>query len=168
MILPEVEALIRPLASAACIELFESYGISMSQSTQRSVKPSGYLLCGAMGFVGPQLKGSILFAGTQEPLRQVAGPNPLRDWVAELTNQMVGRLKTKLLRVGVEIYLTTPVVLRGEHIVPLPDNCPEPLFFADEQGSTLCVWLDLEPAPGLEFAHTPNADALGEGEELMF
>ena len=60
------------------------------------------MFSGVMGFVGDSVRGTCLLAAPQGTV-QAAAPKDAgaRDWVGELANQLVGRLKAKLMaRIG--------------------------------------------------------------------
>ncbi|MBN2192989.1 MAG: chemotaxis protein CheX [Polyangiaceae bacterium] len=146
----------RAMAATACEELFAAYGVSLRVSSDSNRPFDQIVLCGVLGFTGSQLRGSVLLAGTEGPFA-VSRPaqGQVRDWVGELTNQLVGRLKNRLRERGAEIAPSTPVVLQGEHIAPLPRHLLIPLMFDCDQGVVL-VWVHVETTPGFELM--PAAD----------
>jgi hypothetical protein len=91
----------------------------------------------------------------------------MRDWLAELTNQLLGRVKNRLLAFGTVIHCSTPVVLGGERIAPISSQPLGHLFTAD--GGLVSVWFDTVVRP--DFTLSPRADALelpSEGDALLF
>ncbi|HMI86670.1 MAG TPA: hypothetical protein VK550_21400 [Polyangiaceae bacterium] len=88
---------------------------------------------------------------------------PPRAWIAELSNQLVGRIKNKLLAHGAEVDVTTPVVLRGELLAPLDArNKLPPRAFASEGGNVF-VWIELDTDPTLVLSLTPRGGGRGRG-----
>lgn len=81
---------------------------------------------GIIGFTGGRVWGTLLLAMGEEALKKAmpegaeAGDSANRNWISELSNQLLGRIKNLLLRREAEVYLTMPLVLRGEHLSPLP------------------------------------------------
>src|SRR5215213_868851 len=118
---------IQELAALAGAELLEAYGVDVVPAKGRWVESDELLYSGVMGFFGETLSGTCLLAA---PAATVFASAPKdarpRDWVGELTNQLVGRLKSKLLARGVTIAMTTPVVLSGVRVSPLPRGDMEP------------------------------------------
>jgi CheY-specific phosphatase CheX len=164
----ETQQLVEGLAEQACLSLFEAYGVQLSP-VEMAVTPSGdHSLTGIIGFTGQGITGMCLVAASEEPL---VASNPasgsLRDWVAELSNQLAGRLKHKLLAQGVEVYITTPIVLRATRIEPLPRRKLTPRAFT-AVGGKVALWVEVETSP--EFKITENAVEIpiGEGEALLF
>jgi CheY-specific phosphatase CheX len=161
------QGLVHQLAEQACLELFEAYGVKLER-TRVEIMPGGeHSMTGIIGFTGPGITGMCLLASTEEPLR---ASNPtdgaLRDWMAELSNQLAGRLKHKLLAEGAEVYITTPIVLRAMRIEPLPRRWLVPSGFNAGSGS-MALWVEVDTTP--DFVLKPSDDVpVAEGETLLF
>ena len=84
----------------------------------------------------------------------------------ELANQLVGRLKAKLLARGATIALSTPVVLRGVRLSPLPRTDVDPVVFESTSGKVL-VWLEVEIETDFQLGEERALKA-SEGELLVF
>lgn len=107
---------------ASATSLFKAYGVAVSETGKERIEPAAPSC--AIGFLGQSLTGTVVLTADPEVLRH---SKPLetsadRDWLGELTNQLMGRVKNRLLAYGVEVQPTTPVVLRGERLVPLGRN----------------------------------------------
>jgi hypothetical protein len=167
---PAAEAL-DGIVADACVQLFAGYGVTLEQRPPPPSPAQEVVICGVMGFTGPTMRGTILLATNRDPLGSASPVNDaaVRDWGAELTNQLLGRIKTKLLQHGVEIYLTLPVVLLGAHISPLPRGTCSVISFASPSGH-VDVWFDADVAD--TFILAPVAvgtdDTLVEGDALLF
>ena len=167
---PAISGVVREFASAACQRLFAAYGVQLVPASDENRAVDGIVLCGVLGFTGSEIRGSLLLAGTQGPfLRSRPAQGELRDWVGELTNQLLGRLKVQLLERGAHIALSTPVVLQGEHIAPLPRQVLIPLVFHCDDGVVL-VWTHVESAPGYELGSTSEhaIRPTAEDEDALF
>jgi len=166
----ETLALLEQLAGVACTSLFQAYGVALQRVNEAEASPATtpapILYSGIVGFGGPGIRGACILAASEKPILQ---SNPvdgsLRDWIAELSNQLVGRIKNKLLAHGTEVYVTTPVVLRGEHLAPMPRRELPPLSFKTDGGSVF-VWIELETAA--DFVLGPPSQAIAEGEAVLF
>jgi hypothetical protein len=96
----------------------------------------------------------------------------LEDWCRELNNQLVGRMKNKLLRYGVTVSLGLPVLLTGTDVsaVAAPDLTVNDHAFALDNGRlmlTLSTFVDpavelreMESMPDEEGAHVEGSIAL--------
>src|SRR4030095_1473049 len=113
----QIQAFFEQVASAACQELFSRYGVAVHRATEddQPVSPD-FLLCSVIGFTGRDVRGTLVLALTEElsgSSNPIAGAHASarsdratqRDWVGELSNQLLGRIKIELLKCGVEIYL---------------------------------------------------------------
>ncbi|HET9933656.1 MAG TPA: chemotaxis protein CheX [Polyangiaceae bacterium] len=164
-----VSARVDTLTTRACEELFASYGVALTPVRGGFEDANESVLSGVMGFIGTRLRGTCLLASVLGPLEasRPAGNNS-RDWIGELTNQLVGRLKTKLLARGVEVFLTTPIVLRGACVQPISRGSREPVWFSSAFGK-LMVWVEVECGRDLMLAsEIPLSTAGDAGDILMF
>ena len=163
----EVTSCLADVVQQSCIALFSHYQIAIAPST---CKPSReVVLCGIIGFTGDDLRGSLMLACSREPLElaQDGGDVSMRDWLAELTNQLLGRVKNRLLAFGTVIHCSTPVVLGGERIAPIASQPLGHLFTAD--GGVVSVWFDTEVRADFVLSPLDDLSVLGqEGDALLF
>ena len=156
------------LAVRACIDLFGAYRVNLAIGSSPWAKSEERLLSGVIGFVGPRVRGSCLLASTEAPVVASCPPGGrLRDWVGELTNQLMGRLKSKLVARNLSVELSTPIVLSGVRIQPLPKATLEPTILSAPMGAVL-VWLEIETAPGFVLSAEQDGLSGSEGDVLIF
>jgi CheY-specific phosphatase CheX len=164
----DIHQTLREILASKASELFTAYGVPTT--TASSHPESERLLCGILGFTGDHLCGSVVISATETA---IAESNPIRDgatrsWIAELTNQLVGRFKNALLRHGVEIVMSIPVVLTAAQLRPLPQTASDPIRL-DVGGGALAVWLEVETYPSLTLADPgPESMIAVEGEAMLF
>ena len=165
------EEVIEQTVSEACISLFEDYSLPLLRTKTGPLSGDTELLyCGVVGFTGEQMRGSVLLATSREPLGRTSPTNEasFREWIAELSNQLLGRVKNKLIPRGVTLHLSTPIVLRGQHLAPVPRAELVPFLFSCD-GGYVCVWFDAELQPGLDLTKVEeNSGLIGEGESMLF
>lgn len=156
------------LTAGCCVDLFAAYGVSLSPSRSEFIESDEVLLSGVIGFFSPDLRGTCLLVGNRSPL-ELSSPQKdhTRDWVGELTNQLVGRLKRKFLGYGLEVALTTPVVLSGVHLRPMPRRDLVPRVFGTDSGSIM-IWVEVEAEPGFALGPAVSGAISEEGDVLMF
>jgi hypothetical protein len=161
-----VATLLTELAHDACIGLFAAYGVEL-RATEWDALPRGPLtLTSIVGFGGEAIHGSCILAANKASIEETKQVDvPLREWVSELGNQLVGRIRNRLLSHGVEVYQTSTVVIRSESMTPLPSRAFVPLAFESHSGQVF-VWVDLEIEDGFRFGEP--AQALEEGEGIIF
>jgi hypothetical protein len=169
---PNVRLALETAATTRCLSLFESYGVHVAPLRSAPPSQSPLLYCGIIGFTGKGIMGSLAVAGSRELL---VASNPVPgggswDWAAELSNQLMGHVKITLLAHDVELYLSTPTVVRGEHLSLQARGEARPeLFTMDGQG-LLALWLDVETTREFRMSaeeHAPEG-RLDPGELLLF
>jgi hypothetical protein len=160
------------LVAENCRRLFADYRLEIHTAAPgESIAAERFLLCGIIGFTSKHVRGSLVLASTGEPLERT---NPSskpshRDWICELANQLLGRVKNEMLSRGVELFGSTPIALRGEHLSPvLQQSLITEIFVADR--GVVCVWMDCEFDEGFELPEDASYDAApaSSGETLLF
>jgi hypothetical protein len=161
------------IAANACQQLLAEYGVTARRCGEHEhpVTPD-FLVCAVISFSGREVRGTLVLALTGDvPARSnpVANPRGQSDWVGELSNQLLGRMKIELLRRGVEIYIHLPAVLRGQHLAPLPRTELKPIKFASGVGA-VAVWIEIETKPEFKLGQSVSEGAVGAdtGDTLLF
>jgi CheY-specific phosphatase CheX len=172
----EFQQLFEQVATKACQELFGRYGVTvrLGAEEEEPVSPD-FLVCSVIGFTGRDLRGTLILALTEDlsglsnPVAGPSDPVAQRDWVGELSNQLLGRIKLELLRWGVEISLNLPALLLGRHLAPLPRAQLKPLKFTLSKGAA-AVWVEVETRPGLKLEAPRDLEEQGPeaGDALLF
>jgi len=150
-------------------ELFAAYGVVATDTvTERG--PTEFAFAAIIGFTGTPLRGTLLVTMTKATLESsnpIPG-SPPREWIAELSNQLLGRVKTQLLSCGVEIYVSTPLVLRGQHLAPEALRVVSPIELNTATGPVI-VWMESESPEGFQLVRQTSAnDIPSEGDSFMF
>ena len=129
---------IPPLVRSCCADLFAAYEVPLEPVDTLTDRPE---VCAVLGTTGDG-----------------------NDWITELVNQLVGRIKNALLRHDIEIIISTPVRLRGDRLAPLAGG----EVFRSPAGE-VCVWFDFEPSEGVTWREaTDDSAAASEGDLLLF
>ena len=169
----QAHKLIEELSSSHCEELFKLYGLELVQTKQAPQTGGALLYCGVIGFSGDHIRGSLAVAGSGGILI-ASNPTPggaARDWVAEIANQLMGHVKSRLLGFSVEVYMSTPIVLRGERLALETRDSTHPVVFTNPQGKgEMVLWVDVETTPEFTMSESENTalSGLDGGETLMF
>ena len=129
-----------------------------------------------LGFTGSQLRGSLAISTTREFLARTR-PVPfqsdleVRDWGAELVNQLVGRVKSRMVEYGVDLRLSTPVSIMGADLHVMFDDrgsSRDALWFSSPPGH-VAVLVDVVVEPGVEFRRLPEHGLpVAEGDFVPF
>ena len=153
------------------IELFQAYDIDVSAAPHYQLPENESVLSGIIGFSGDSLQGTLVLCASQTLLESSAfGNTSAEDWIGELANQLLGRIKNQLLGFGITIYLSTPVMMRGENLDPSYRHPGvKPIYLCGSSDGAV-IWFDFEPSEGVELVPVNGTDAPSqkEGELLLF
>jgi chemotaxis protein CheX len=158
--------LLRERLTEKARELFSAYGVTCTEVTERTDEDQ---LCAVLGFTGDTLRGSVVVVATAAALtasNPIAGGSP-SAWVSELTNQLVGRFKNDLLRYGVDVMMSIPVVLTAKRIVAVSGHEIRPIQLGVGAG-TLTMWLEAEGDAQLAEIPMPDQQVAAEGDLMLF
>ncbi len=143
--------------TARCtVDLFATGALAVALTT--SAPPAAGFI-GTVGFVGDDARGALWWEISRETARGMSGFDEellVRNWVGEMANQLLGRVKSQSLARGVAFRLGTPVVIAGtclEIAGAVPNHIV--LTFLGEHGP-LRVSLELVAAPTLKLRDDPG------------
>ncbi|MFO0725223.1 MAG: chemotaxis protein CheX [Myxococcota bacterium] len=162
---------IREILAVARDELLEGYAVSQEVSRKEALDSVSAII----GFTSANIRGNLLVSSPHDFLKRwveqmTEGPavdDQLHDWVGELSNQLLGRFKRKLLSRGVEIEMTPPSIVVGSNVrLRSPSRARRVEVELTRPGFD-CA-LDLEVDDGFEI---PEADSaampIGEGDLML-
>jgi chemotaxis protein CheX len=191
-VLSEVLALLAP---EALVDVFASYGVRLEEQAapsppvrNRSIVPKAKvgdpIAAGVIGFTGADLRGTLLIATTFEIIAR-ARPDELqkrllskdsaadwimvRDWVGELTNQVLGRIKNRLRPHGVSFDVSPPTALSGPALTFAAPKGPSPQHHVFTHGGQT-VWFCFDAFFDLlrEFPSSGGEPEPSEGKIILF
>jgi hypothetical protein len=165
----DTRQIVEMITSEACVSLFDHYSLELLPARTGADVTPDLVYCAVIGYSSEKMRGTLLLASTADLLARTApvGGEAMRDWIAELANQLLGRIKAQLAARGLLLGMSTPILLRGQHLRPLPNHEAEPLTFQAAAG-WVCVWMDAELANDLDLSHLQPDDSLNAGEALLF
>jgi hypothetical protein len=117
-------SIVDTIVQGATVDLFRIYGVAVAP-VPRAKRPSlappeGF--CGTITFSGKGFTGSLtlfvpaaILSLTKAGVVQALHP---RDWIRELTNQLMGRIKTRLLHLQVTLQTGLPSAMDRRLIDP--------------------------------------------------
>lgn len=150
----------------ALSEVIEHYtGVRPVTTACESNDPSG--LGSVVGFADEQVKGSsVLTAGAAEVLALSPTPDAdPGDWLGELNNQVVGRLKNKAVPGGLLFQLSPPVTADGAAVRFRVADAVSAHYSASWPGGTVRALLALTVPAGL-FLNPDDATVVAEEGSL--
>jgi hypothetical protein len=171
--LGDVRALFGDALRVAVVDLFSHYGEVVSPDEPGLTRSVGAHL-GAMALVAPGLKGTIVLSAARGVLqRSKPGPSSDRDWLSELSNQLFGRVKTRLRRAGLEISSGgVPAIVDGRYLTATVTDVvrgPEQASFSAGGSEIIVAWIELEIFDDVRLDPPEEADSLvQEGDVILF
>jgi hypothetical protein len=163
------------LATSAASELFAARGIDVRVVTGADVSIE---YAATIGFAADGVRGMIGLGMSPDTLQRMTAqdqPNGTtyntEDWLAESANQLLGRLKNKLLRYGVVLSIALPTVLQGVRLQFLGTGTTTLWTHAlDTELGPFWVWLDVRCNEQLVLTEVddPSLEGAPEGELLLF
>lgn len=156
-------ATVEALARASADDLFSVLGLEVV-STGADVAPGEMMAL--VAFVHPKLKGCFLLEVSRSVFsaRQSASHS---EGLGEVANQLMGRLKNRLLVYGVEVNASLPVLVQGKHLEPILPGDAAPLTWAFTTGQAT-LWLQVSLAGELVEGPATAIESLGEGTGVLF
>ncbi|MDB4945390.1 MAG: hypothetical protein JWP97_4924 [Labilithrix sp.] len=131
---------------SSVLELFDSYGVPCELSDgQGGPEQEAIELGSIVGFRGKGVRGGLAFVAPLEliakllpvPRDATSSELQLRDWSAEIANQLVGRIKNKLSTKTLDFDVGVPVCFTGKSI--------KLVFLPEADGVSLLVMADDTP-----------------------
>ena len=167
----------------SCKELFGSYEVNIEVDEEKNSPGNGEgetHLIGLLGVTAEGLRATVAIQTSDQILQDTFPADldsdrdqKLQDWIGELSNQLLGRLKNKLIPYGCELTLGVPAVIQGSQlktILPRRTEISSHRFITDQDND---IFLFLSTLEEESFTlHTPDTDTeddfMAEGEILFF
>jgi len=167
--------LLQQLMTACTADFFAARGVPLRplSRTETTIERAA-----AIGFSGREVRGVVGIGMGTETLDNIVAAQPLMtdavprdDWLAEAANQLLGRLKNKLVGYGTTVSIALPMILRGIRMQFVSVGT-EGLwtYAADSDAGQVFVWLDARIADGIVFQRSedPDAQSAAEGALMLF
>ena len=174
------QAAIRPLLDAllqsSTVELFQSRGIAVAplpSSVGNPYQATYFNLAGVVTLASAKANGSLSLSWGDTVFSLFTPPLPAtsrggRDLLRELTNQLAGRIKNRLLNFALVLDIGVPTVLSGqalEHQRPRRET--DVVYMFRTLRGEIVVTLDLQIDPdGLSYSGTSRVAK--EGDFIVF
>lgn len=164
---------IAPIIEECCTSLFQDCGVPlepMSESGALQINEKGAVAF--IGFSGPDVRGYLILGASLGLLRKAypfsgdgAAEEDLREWLKELSNQLLGRVKGRLLRHNLSFDVSCPTSMVG---MDLRGDAGEVMRFGDSSAALL-IEFDAELSPEFQFGVESAARVMPvEGDLLLF
>jgi len=102
-------------------KVFEAYDTELDKTPYERV---GHEVVAVIGYAADEVRGGLALGITKNLAeRTMPTPDtPLYDWAGELANQILGRVRNRMLAYKVDIQIATPVVLHGLGVQVAPSG----------------------------------------------
>lgn len=173
------QTMLDAICHESTMSLFENMGISIEPVIGGDAPAQGDSYAASVGYTAGTARGALsVRASTRlvtlcHPAASDASElseGAIADWVGELSNQLLGRVKNRLLRHGLEIQLSTPVVVRGRDLCQARLNgsqcvVEQPFHFGED---TLFVCFQIDGEFHLEDESPETESPYVEGDVALF
>lgn len=109
------------LVQSCLVDLFAAYGVALAPSPRMTPERTPLIpdMSAAIGFtqLPARTSGKVtlsLPSGVVQLMKGEAGTSLRGDWVRELTNQLLGRIKNRMLQLGVRLEMGTSLNVDGK------------------------------------------------------
>jgi hypothetical protein len=173
-------AVVIDVHAKSCAELFSTYGLTARLRREASAGPptSRPSYASVLSAAGEDVRLNSTVSMDRELLALThpsgnSAERDLQDWCRELNNQLMGRVKNKLLRLGCEISTGLPVLVSGTgvSVVVPPDVDSRQYFFTSDHGN-MTFTLAMLFTPRFAFSgvseFAPDEEVKREGELSLF
>lgn len=166
-------AVISELLAACMVDLLADYGVDLAP-VDPPLAPSE--MVSVVGFTSNEMRGNLAIAATYDFF---AGTNVIstqptdeqvRDWAGELSNQLLGRIKNKLLAYDLVLSMGTPMVITGLRmdVGKRRTGIAERLAFGSGKGG-IETWFEATVEAGFELEKNESAVEASQSEgDLLF
>lgn len=169
---PNPHDAIHTLVQSTTVELFHSYGVAVAPAQRSNIRPAaGPGDCaGMIGFTAPRFTGSLTLAVPVDVLKQMRdAPNSdsaLGDWVRELTNQLLGRIKNRLMRFQIVLQVGVPIAVNRRAFAQETTGTQSVYVFRALRGRFFVALSGHLDPSALQFSGSINV--AGEGDLIIF
>lgn len=178
--MPKPEEIFHASVRESCDALFASIQLNVlaALGRARGSELNARQLASMVGFLGSDLKGSItvrapisFFSGTFPTSKKEAlSLREVSDWAGEISNQLLGRMKNKLLPYGASFSVSTPATVYGNFLKEAEPRERSLRLVFPWHDDEICVSFDVEFEPGFRLLDEPQNERIPceSGDALLF
>ncbi len=150
---------------AGLVEHYTGVCPSISDEPITGVEPTH---AAAVGFGDEDMRGSVTLLTDATDAQQLSASDnsEINDWVGELANQLVGRLKNRIAEYGHLLNMGLPVAMQGDDLTVTGNDVR--FLHMKWSGVYLLVAFKLVITDGLVLERDPEASAAEEGSLCLF
>lgn len=111
--------------------------------------------------------GLLAHVSTVQAICRIDVDNPT-DWMGELANQLLGRMKNRLAEYGIDARMGMPVSVQGLQMGFTAPSANQTTVSADTSAGRIIAVLHLEVGPNAMWKHNPQKLHVDEGSFCLF
>jgi hypothetical protein len=161
------------LVQGSLVDLFAAYSVAVAPRPRqaRQVAPTLSDICAAVGFTHPGRQGKLTLSLPARvlDLMPVSVDGHLKsDWVRELANQLIGRIKNRLLHFNVRLQVGVSMLVDSQKRMRELESSGNVRVYAGRtlHGEIMVTLEGLPEESRLVYVGQPNART--EGETILF
>ncbi len=177
----KLSEIIQASVAEATIEMFEDQGVSSIDAfggEERFLTDAS--TAAVIGFTSDNVRGSMVInvdtsmAIATRPAElgpiDVDDTDAIQDWTGELSNQLLGRAKNKVVRFGELLAMSTPMALSAREVQWKPGQSTHTfkMFYESECGRLLVIMAMSITDDKIMQPQTEDDDAAAEGDLVLF
>jgi hypothetical protein len=169
-----VRGAIDALVQGALVELFQAYGVAMAPLPRSALHraPNGAELCAAISFSYPRSRAPgrlvlVVPTAVLGLLREVQLHGTQEDWLKELANQLLGRIKNRLLQFSVSLTIGLPTTHEAAEVKVDSSSPLVRIYLGRTLKGHVVATLEGLP-PESELVYVGPSAAASEGETILF
>jgi chemotaxis protein CheX len=173
---PEDRSTILTMLNETARDMFTAHG-TFEELGESPLEADKGRVAATVGLGGAELRGALVmvsrfafFRATYPPELGEPNDSDLADWAREVVNQLLGRLKNRFARYGVNFNISTPTVMAGDHLSLRPESPMHIKQCLRIGGDRVDVYFHMLRDDGKSLlAHGgPPVAASAEGDALLF
>ena len=173
----QFQKLVSSILTEATIELLRACNAPVEKRDEKTITSSSRIsisLGSTIGFTGEFVRGSLAisiekdFADKINPISGQSNDFVNIDWIGEFANQLLGRIKNRLLSYNIEISLSTPLTIIDGNLRLGGRNRSATHYMFAHEDHRLDVWWDAQTDPDLSISQSPENAAQAEGDMVFF
>jgi chemotaxis protein CheX len=150
-------------------KVFDAYDAPLKVSDAGAV---GHEVVAVIGYAADEVRGGLAL-GVTKRLAEKTMPTPdtpVYDWAGELANQILGRVRNRMLAYKLDIQISTPVVLHGLGVQVAPPGHTGVRVASYQSGNEVVqVLLEARFEQGYVLPEKDDGEGVvDEGEMLLF
>ena len=156
------------------VELLREYGVSAAPVPSAQIgalEQEREPLAAQVSFYGAKASGTLVLRVARQTLEKTqngsAGRYNEYDWIRELCNQLIGRIRNRLARYQVELRAAVPTLLERGELRRLARNHPDQAYVFRAVSGFIAVWLTGDLSQ-VDLVLSSDIEVVEEGEVILF